>query len=173
MVHQAVRSAALDAQGDRERPRGAHGPAPCARCAADYFKSMQAKAQNQPADPLARLTVWYDGGCPLCIREIALMRRLAPAGVVRFINVLDAPGACPLSPDAMLARFHAQDSDGRMYSGAAAFAALWRVTPALRPLGLAARNPRVLAFLEGAYTAFLRLRPFLQRGIRAMLGPAR
>lgn len=131
---------------------------------------MLAKVQNESSGPRTPLTVWYDGACPLCVREIALMRRLAPGGQVIFINVVEEPAACPLSPVAMLARFHARDSDGRMYSGAAAFAALWRVIPVLRPLGLAARNPAILALLERAYAVFLRIRPGLQRRARALFG---
>ena len=50
-----------------------------------------------------------------------------------------------------------------MLSGAAAFAAMWRAIPRLRPLGIAARNPVVLAGLERLYGLFLRVRPKLQR----------
>ena len=38
---------------------------------------MSVAALKSP--PVPRLTVWYDGGCPLCLREIALMRRLDAA----------------------------------------------------------------------------------------------
>jgi hypothetical protein len=48
-------------------------------------------------------------------------------------------------------------------SGAAAFAAMWRAVPLLRPLGLAAQWPWVPALLEHGYVAFLRVRPMLQR----------
>ena len=108
------------------------------------------------------LTVWFDGGCPLCRREIALMRRLAPPGAIRFVDVDSGDSACPIDRAALLARFHALE-DGRMVSGAAAFAAMWRAIPRLRPLGLAARNRLVLAGLERLYVAFLRVRPRLQR----------
>ena len=64
-------------------------------------------------------------------------------------------------PNALLARVHATEN-GRLLSGAAAFAAMWRAIPLLRPLGLAARIPWVLAALERAYRVFLRLRPQLQ-----------
>ena len=60
---------------------------------------------------------------PLCAREIALMRRLGRAGAVRFVDVATVEaGACPLDRAALLARFHACE-DGRVLSGAAAFAA--------------------------------------------------
>ena len=41
-----------------------------------------------------------------------------------------------------------------------------RAIPLLRPLGIAARNPVVLAVLERAYRGFLRVRPRLQRWLR-------
>ena len=112
---------------------------------------------------MADLIVWYDGDCPLCRREIALMRRLDRRGAIRFLDV--ASGSvqdCPVERTALLARFHACE-DGRLLSGAAAFAAMWRAIPPLRPLGLIARVPLVLALLEKAYTTFLMVRPRLQR----------
>ena len=117
------------------------------------------------------LTVWHDGNCPLCQREIALMRRLDRRDAIEFVDAADGTSACPINRDALLARFHAQE-DGRMLSGAAAFAAMWRAIPILRPLGLAARNPVILAGLERLYRLFLRVRPGLQRAVRRVSRPA-
>ncbi len=118
---------------------------------------------------MASVTVWFDGGCPLCRREIALMRRLDTRGRIAFIDVAaDGEGAsCPVDRAALLARFHAQE-DGVMLSGAAAFTAMWRAIPLLRPLGLLARNPLALAVLERLYRAFLIVRPRLQRFARRL-----
>jgi predicted DCC family thiol-disulfide oxidoreductase YuxK len=110
---------------------------------------------------MEKLTIWFDGGCPLCQREIALMRRLDNRGAIDFIDVADAQSSCPIDRDALLARFHAREK-GVMLSGAAAFAAMWRAIPLLRPLGLAARNGQVLAVLEWLYRRFLVVRPVLQ-----------
>ena len=116
---------------------------------------------------MSKLLVWFDGSCFLCRREIALMRRLDRRGAIDFVDVVEASGAdCPVDRAALLARFHARE-DGRLLSGAAAFAAMWRAIPVLRPLGLLARNARVLRLLERAYGAFLRVRPRLQRLLRA------
>jgi predicted DCC family thiol-disulfide oxidoreductase YuxK len=112
---------------------------------------------------MSELIVWHDGACPLCRREIAMMRRLDRRGAIRFIDVAAATdAACPVDRDALLARFHASE-DGKLLSGAAAFAAMWRTIPLLRPLGIAARAPLVLTILEHAYRAFLSVRPHLQR----------
>jgi len=111
---------------------------------------------------MERLQVWFDGGCPLCLREIALMRRLDWRGAIEFTDVRQPDAVCPLDRGALLARFHASEG-GVMLSGAAAFAAMWRAIPLLRPLGWVARNAMVLAALESLYLRFLRVRPRLQR----------
>jgi predicted DCC family thiol-disulfide oxidoreductase YuxK len=91
------------------------------------------------------------------------MRRLDRAGRIDFVDLADgAPASCPRDRADLLARFHAREGD-RLLSGAAAFAAMWRAIPMLRPLGLLARNRLVLAGLERAYLVFLRWRPRLQR----------
>lgn len=112
---------------------------------------------------MSQVKVWYDGACPLCLREIALMRRLDRRGNITFVDVAaGAEASCPVDRAALLARFHAEE-DGVIHSGAAAFAAMWRAIPLLRPLGLAARWSPVLAVLEAAYLRFLKIRPRLQR----------
>ncbi len=115
--------------------------------------------QNEP------LTVWYDGACPLCQREIALMRRLDWRKSISFVDVSgDAPPSCPVDQAQLLARFHAREGT-RIYSGAAAFAAMWRATPLLSLLGWLAKFPPVLWALEKLYLGFLRVRPRLIKAI--------
>lgn len=111
---------------------------------------------------MSRVTVWYDASCPLCRREIALMRRLDWAGRITFVDASDPAQACPLDRAEVLARFHARE-DGRMLSGAAAFAAMWRAIPLLWPLGTLARLPGAERLLNRAYGRFLAVRPRLQR----------
>jgi predicted DCC family thiol-disulfide oxidoreductase YuxK len=112
---------------------------------------------------MSGVKVWYDGACPLCLREIALMRRLDRRGAINFVDVAtgDDP-SCPIDRTNLLARFHAEE-DGVIHDGAAAFAAMWRAIPLLRPIGLAARWRPVLWLLEAAYIRFLKVRPRLQR----------
>lgn len=111
------------------------------------------------------LEVWFDGDCPLCRREIALLRRLDRRGAIVFTDVATGQGSCPIDRADLLARFHARE-DGRMVSGAEAFAAMWRAIPVLAPFGHMARNRRVLAVLERLYLGFLRVRPALQKALR-------
>ena len=111
------------------------------------------------------LVVWHDGDCPLCRREIALMRRLDRRGAITFVDATDPDASCPIDRRDLLARFHARE-DGTMLSGAAVFAAMWRAIPVLRPLGLLARNGTALRLLERAYLGFLVVRPRLQAALR-------
>jgi len=110
-----------------------------------------------------KVKVWFDGGCPLCLREIAMMRRLDRKGAIAFVDVSEnADPSCPIEQRELLARFHASE-EGQVLSGAAAFAAMWRAIPVLRPLGLIARNRMALDLMERAYVQFLKVRPRLQK----------
>lgn len=113
---------------------------------------------------MSALEVWFDGDCPLCRREIALLRRLDRRGAIVFIDVATGRGSCPIDRAELLSRFHARE-DGRLVSGAEAFAAMWRAIPLLAPLGRLAGNRQVLAVLERLYLVFLRVRPGLQRAL--------
>ncbi|MBD2841212.1 thiol-disulfide oxidoreductase DCC family protein [Erythrobacter rubeus] len=114
------------------------------------------------------VTVWFDGACPLCQREIAFMRKLDRADAIHFIDVSDkADPGCPIDQETLLERFHAREGE-KIVNGAAAFAAMWRAIPAMRPLGLIARNPMVLRVLERLYVWHLRIRPQLQRLARRL-----
>jgi predicted DCC family thiol-disulfide oxidoreductase YuxK len=107
------------------------------------------------------VTVWFDGSCPLCTREIALMRRLDRQGAIVFVDVAGGEATCPIDRASLLQRFHAREAGQPLVSGAAAFAAMWRAIPLLRPLGLIARNRWVLRRLDQLYLVFLRVRPAL------------
>jgi predicted DCC family thiol-disulfide oxidoreductase YuxK len=112
------------------------------------------------------VTVWFDGGCPLCQREIALMRRLDGRGAIDFVDLSDGGSVCPIDRAELLARFHAREREGPLVSGAAAFAAMWRAIPVLAWAGHAARLPLLGWLLERGYRVWLQLRPSLQRALR-------
>jgi predicted DCC family thiol-disulfide oxidoreductase YuxK len=116
-------------------------------------------------DQSKSVTVWYDSACPLCVREIAMMRKLDWRNRIAFIDAVDPASSCPIDRAEILARFHATEN-GQLLSGAAAFAAMWRAIPLLWPLGMAAKLPFALWLLEHAYRGFLRIRPRLQKWLK-------
>ena len=74
-----------------------------------------------------RLTVYFDGSCPLCRREMAIYRHLPQAATVAWVDVSTGVDLGSLSCAQAMARFHVRDQEGRLYSGAAAFSQMWRV----------------------------------------------
>ncbi|WP_333587481.1 thiol-disulfide oxidoreductase DCC family protein [Phenylobacterium sp.] len=115
------------------------------------------------ADP-AKVTVWYDGACPLCRQEVAWLRRRDLEGALDLVDLTaSSPTPLPATREALMARFHARDRGGRLVSGAEAFLAVWSATPGLGGLNRLRRIRPLVALLEAAYRLFLRLRPQLQR----------
>lgn len=118
--------------------------------------------------PCASLTVLFDGDCPLCRRDVGVYQALEPAQPVAWLDVSAASAAlAPEDRARYLARFHVRRQDGSLLSGAAAFVALWRLMPGWRWLARLALLPGVTPVLEQLYRGFLRLRPGIQRLVRA------
>lgn len=108
------------------------------------------------------LTIYYDGACPVCSREIALYQRQPGAESCRWVDATRSEPALlggDLGPARALARLHVRRPDGTLVDGAAAFALLWQRFPSTRWLGRVAALPPVTWLLEGVYRAFLWLRP--------------
>lgn len=115
-------------------------------------------------DPL--LTLYFDGGCPVCSREIGFYQRRRGAERIHWIDLAqceDSALGTDLSREAATARLHARRPDGRLLSGARAFAALWQALPAFRLIGRAAALPGIVHGLEWGYRGFLKLRPLWRR----------
>lgn len=114
------------------------------------------------------VTVYYDGACPLCRAEIAQYRKMG--GPVDYADVSADGVPQDLTRQEALARFHVRGDDGTLYSGFAAFAALWRALgrerPWLRPVAALASTRPVLFLGERAYRLFLPVRPHLQRFLK-------
>ncbi|MDP3419874.1 MAG: DUF393 domain-containing protein [Thiobacillus sp.] len=112
------------------------------------------------------LTVYYDGGCPVCTREIGFYQRRRGAGRIRWVNLAhctDEDLGTDLSRAAATARLHARKPDGQLESGARAFAALWQALPAFRLAGRVAALPGVMHGLEWSYRGFLKMRRLWRR----------
>ena len=113
-----------------------------------------------------RTTVFYDGACPLCRREIAFYRRRRGAEAVLWRDVSqakDVKAASGLSTSQALARFHVVRANGALVSGGDAFRALWQELPAFRPLAFLFSLPGLRRLLNMAYNSFLKMRPAILR----------
>ena len=112
-----------------------------------------------------RLTLYYDGACPLCAREIGLLRRLDRRGRIAFEDVsdTDAQPSCPIDRADLLARFHARLPSGEVVSGARAFTEGYARVPGLGWAAALGRFGPSRAALDWLYARFLKIRPRIQR----------
>lgn len=108
-----------------------------------------------------RVTMYYDGGCPLCRREVAQYRRLDREGRVRWLDIhaqqaeLAAEG---ITLDDAMARLHVRGPGGELHTGAAAFLVLWAEIPYFRGLARLVRALGLRPVLELGYRPFARWR---------------
>jgi predicted DCC family thiol-disulfide oxidoreductase YuxK len=115
-------------------------------------------------------TVYYDGSCPLCSREIAFYASRTGGDHLVFVDVsqeVDDP-AHDLTRDDALRRFHVRCRDGELTSGALAFVEIWRSLPNWRWLAKAASFPGAVAVLEILYRGFLWIRPAISRSLSGL-----
>jgi len=102
-----------------------------------------------PVEPaqgqLRHMTMYYDGACPVCSREVSLYRKLDRDGAIRWYDVSASEGDlgadCVSQADA-LAIIHARLPDGRLVTGVEAFIAVWdRLSGFKRFAGVARWRP--------------------------------
>ncbi|MEL7452651.1 MAG: DUF393 domain-containing protein [Pseudomonadota bacterium] len=113
-----------------------------------------------------KLTVYFDGSCPLCLKEIGFYRRQAGSEHIAWQDVSDpTSGDLPagLSCEAAMARFHVKRQDGTVIDGGSAFVEIWKQLPAFKWLGIFGSLRISKWILNRAYNAFLPIRPYLQR----------
>jgi predicted DCC family thiol-disulfide oxidoreductase YuxK len=104
--------------------------------------------------------VFYDGDCPLCAREIRVLRRLDRRGRVRFTDIA-APGfdaaAHGKSHADFMRRMQARLADGTWVEGVETFRRLYAAV-GFRWIAALSRAPGVAQALDLAYAAFAKNR---------------
>lgn len=118
-----------------------------------------------PSTP--QTTVFYDGDCPLCSREISLYKKLDKAKRINWIDInhsqteLSAEGID--FQDAMTL-MHVKDSEGKIQVGIKGIMTLWQQLPYYQRLVLVLnRLPFIYRLLGKAYIYFAPLRLKLPR----------
>lgn len=109
-----------------------------------------------------KLTVYFDGACPVCSAEIAYYRRQPGAQACEWVDAAacnDAELGADLRRDEALGRFTVRRENGQLVDGMRGFAALWQVLPRTAWLGRVASFGPMPALLEVGYRVFLAVRP--------------
>ena len=126
-------------------------------------KREPAPTVSNPGAADFEIEVFYDGECPLCVREIDMLRRRDRRNRIRFTDIaadgFDA-GSAGVSPEALMARIHGRLPDGTIIDGVEVFRRLYAAVGFDRAVELS-RLPAVAPILDAVYGAFAKRRLWL------------
>lgn len=112
------------------------------------------------------LTVYYDGLCKVCDREISVYKKSRGAEKIQFKDIC-APGFDAaqegVDPVKVHKVMHAKTPAGEFRTEVDAFIAIWEVLPAFQKLADIAQLKLVRKLLNIGYHGFVKVRPFLPR----------
>lgn len=111
-------------------------------------------------------TVFYDGLCPICSREVRLYRTLDTCRRVKWLDIRDPAtlAAEAFSLQAALELLHVRDAQGKLFIGMPAHLQMWAQLPYFRHLSALLRTmPALCRVLDKAYIFFTRYRPGRRR----------
>lgn len=104
--------------------------------------------------------VFFDGDCPLCLREVTLLRKLDKAHRIRFTDI-QAPDFDPASTGRtfreLMQRIHGRLPNGALIEGAEVFRRLYAAVGFRRLVALS-RWPGVSQLLDAGYSLFAKNR---------------
>ena len=109
------------------------------------------------------IEVYYDGHCPLCMREILLLRRLDSLNRIGFSDIADEsfdPNALGLARQTLMDSIHGRLPDGTMIQGVEVFRRLYTAV-GFGPLIALTRLPGIAQLLDIAYRVFAKNRLWL------------
>lgn len=103
------------------------------------------------------ITVFYDGKCGLCSKEINHYRKIAPHGIFDWQDITKCPDdlekhGVTLSQGLKL--LHAKDNDGQMHVGMDAFILIWKQLKRWRVLAAIINLPVIRQVANFAYRRF-------------------
>jgi predicted DCC family thiol-disulfide oxidoreductase YuxK len=104
----------------------------------------------------SQFEVFFDGECPLCSREIAMLRRRDLEGRLRFTDIAAAgfdPGSLGLEQATLMARIHGRSSAGELITGVEVFRRIYAALGFKRLVALS-RVPWIASALDRVYALF-------------------
>lgn len=104
--------------------------------------------------------VFYDGDCPLCMREIAMLERMDKAQRIRFTDIADPrfdASAVGVSWEALMQRIHGRLASGELIEGVEVFRQLYAAV-GFTTLVKLSRLPIIAQLLDAGYLLFAKNR---------------
>jgi predicted DCC family thiol-disulfide oxidoreductase YuxK len=106
------------------------------------------------------IEVFYDGACPLCLREMRMLQKRDRRGRIRFTDIAAKgfePGAVGVSWDDLMGQLHGRLPDGTIIKGVEVFRRLYAAV-GFSALVAATRLPGLSQALSLAYRLFAKNR---------------
>ncbi|MFZ6817417.1 thiol-disulfide oxidoreductase DCC family protein [Undibacterium sp. Ji22W] len=130
---------------------------------------MSKEITNLHANTAKVCTIYFDGACPLCAKEIATYQNWQGAERIEWIDAsrcADIALGTQLERTQALAKLHARDENGMLVSGAAAFVMMWRQLPALKWITPFLGQAWMIRALDYLYEGFLKIRPLWRKPVQ-------
>jgi predicted DCC family thiol-disulfide oxidoreductase YuxK len=116
--------------------------------------------QAAPSAPDFEVEVFYDGACPLCLREIEMLKRKDRRARIRFTDIAVASfdaDALGIPWATLMDRIHGRLPDGTIIEGVEVFRRLYAAV-GFGSLVAATRLPGVKQLLNASYQVFAKNR---------------
>jgi predicted DCC family thiol-disulfide oxidoreductase YuxK len=113
-----------------------------------------------------KITVYFDGLCKVCSREISHYQKQIGSSEIRFVDICSKnfdPTKEKVDPVAVHKVMHVRRQDGTLATRVDAFIEIWQALPKYKFLAQMAKSSVVHAGLETGYTLFSKIRPWLPR----------
>lgn len=112
---------------------------------------------NKSLNTMNKITVFYDGACGLCAKEINHYKVIAPSNIFEWVDITqdtDLFTSLGYKKDEGLRALHALDRQGAMHIGVDAFLLIWSQLKRWRVLGVVVSLPVVRHLAAFIYQHF-------------------
>ena len=115
----------------------------------------------QDKNPSETISVYYDGICNLCSKEISYYKKIAPPLTFNWIDIArngKALEAYNIKQETALKYLHVIDTSGKLFVGVDAFEIMWRHLPFWKILALLLKLPPIKYLAKIIYASFAQRR---------------
>jgi predicted DCC family thiol-disulfide oxidoreductase YuxK len=123
--------------------------------------------QSSLANVVPKLTLYYDGQCPLCVAEIEFLQGRSTKDQLAFVDVTQAGfegSDHHISCEAAMAQIHGRTADGQLLVGVPVFAAAYKLAR-LPVLAWLLSRRWLMPLLQPAYVLFAKHRQAISQRI--------
>lgn len=115
---------------------------------------------------MEKLTIFYDGACHLCAREIDHYKKVDTTHKILYLDIAKESfnfSDYDIDKKQMQKYFHIRDKDLKMHTGVDAFYLIWKELEIFSLLQKLYENPLMKTSMKLGYKVFAEIRPYLPK----------